>query len=97
MTDTVDMPSGNPSRKLLGATVGATGGIVVANLVEWGLDDYVFDPHKADSVPGPVEAFVMYVVPIALTFIVGYMTKRGVNEVAPTPPAPPAPVAPPVD
>lgn len=85
---TVNMPSGNPSRKVLGATAGATGGIVVANLIEWGLDDYVFDAKVPDNVPGPVEAFVMYIVPIGLTFLAGYLTKRGAAEV--NPPQPPA-------
>lgn len=88
MAETVDMPSGNPSRKVLGATAGATGGVVVANLVEWALDDYVFQPHVASSVPGPVEAFVMFIVPIALTFLGGYLTKRGANEITPPQPLP---------
>lgn len=94
MADTVDMPSGNPSRKVVGATAVGGAGLIVGNLVEWGLDDYVFQPKVHDSVPGPVTAFVVYIAPIALTFLGGWLTKRSAAEVAPPPP-PQVPVAPP--
>lgn len=82
MSDTtVNMPTSNPSRKVVGATGGALIGTATANLLLWGLDDYVFDPDVASSVPGPVEAFIMLVVPTALTFIGGYFTKRAASEV----------------
>lgn len=83
MTDTVNMPSGNPSRKVTGAAVGAGAGVVTANLITWGLDDLVFEPDVVNSVPGPVEAFVLFVVPVALTWIGGYLTKRSAAEVLP--------------
>lgn len=83
---TVNMPSSAPARKVVGAAAGAGVGGVTANLVLWGLDDFVFDPHKADSVPGPVAAFVITVVPLALSFLGGYFTRREADElIAPAP------------
>lgn len=81
MSETVNMPDGNPSRKVAGATVGAGAGAVTANLVLWGLDDFVFDPAVADSVPGPVTAFVIFIIPTVLAYIGGYLTKRSVDEI----------------
>lgn len=83
---TVNMPTKAPSRKVVGATAGAGLGGVTANLVLWALDDFVFEPHVADSVPGPVSAFVIFVVPVVLSFVGGYITKRETDElIAPAP------------
>lgn len=82
----VNMPSSAPARKVVGATAGAGVGGVTANLIIWGLDDLVFDPHVPDSVPGAVSAFVITVVPIALSFLGGYLTRRDTDElIAPAP------------
>lgn len=83
MSDTVDMPNGNPSRKVVGATVGAGSGAVVANLLLWILDDYAFDPSVADSVPAQLVAFVIFIVPVVLAYVGGYITKRSAAELAP--------------
>ena len=80
MSDTVNMPDARPARKVVGATGGAAVGLVSSQLVVWGLDEYVFEPDVVNSVPGPVEAFVLLIVPLALTFVGGYFTKRGKHE-----------------
>jgi hypothetical protein len=86
MTPKVNMPTPAPARKVVGASAGAGLGGVTAGLVLWGLDDFVFDPHVANSVPGPVAAFVIAVVPLALSFAGGYFTRRSTDELmAPAP------------
>lgn len=82
----VNMATSAPSRKVVGASAGAGIGGVTAGLVLWGLDDFVFEPHVADSVPGPVAAFVIAIVPLVLSFVGGYFTKRSTDELmAPAP------------
>ena len=53
MTNTVNMPSGKPSRKVLGATAGAGAGAVTSGLVRWGLDEFVFEPSSPTVCPAP--------------------------------------------
>lgn len=82
----LNMPTGTPARKVVGATAGAGLGGVTANLIVWGLDDFVFDPNAADSVPDPVSAFIFVVVPLVLSFVGGYFTRRSADElIAPAP------------
>jgi hypothetical protein len=84
--DRVNMPTAAPARKVVGASAGAGLGGVSAGLILWGLDDFVFQPDVANSVPGPVSAFVIAVVPLALSFLGGYFTKRSTDELmAPAP------------
>lgn len=78
-----NMPSAQPARKVVASTTGAGVGVVVAQLVLWMLDAYLFDPPVDGSVPDAVSAFVLTVVPIALAFVSGYMTPRASSEVAP--------------
>jgi len=84
----VNMPTAAPARKVVGATAGAGLGGVTASLILWALDDTVFEPHVADSVPGPVSAFVVVVVPLVLSFLGGYFTRREADElIVPAPKA----------
>jgi len=76
---TVNMPSSAPSRKVTAA--GAAG--VVAGLILWLLDAYVFGPGREGDVPGPVSAFVFLVVPGALAYGAGYLVKRRASELSP--------------
>ena len=71
-TQTVNMPDSTPSRKVVAASSAA----VVSGFVLWLLDVYVF---KGET-PEPVVLLVMLVVPAALTFAAGYVTKRSVGE-----------------
>lgn len=89
MTDTVNMPTAAPSRKVVGATTGAGLGAVAGQLVVWGLDEWVFDPAIEGSVPEPVAAFVLLAVPLLLAFAGGYFTRRKVSELPPSPPTGP--------
>lgn len=83
MTDTTAMPTAGIARKVQGATLGAGAGGVVSGLVLWALDDYAFDPDVAGSVPEPLTAAVLFFVPVVLTLVGGYFTKRGLEEVIP--------------
>jgi hypothetical protein len=78
-----NMPTAAPARKVVASTAGAGVGVVSAQLVVWGLDEYVFEPEVASSVPGPVEAFVMLVIPLVLAFASGYLTPRASSELQP--------------
>jgi len=75
VAQTVNMPTSEPSRKVTAATAGA----VVSGFVLWLLSEFVF---KGD-VPEPVVLLVALVVPGALTFLAGYVTKRAAREVTP--------------
>lgn len=82
----LNMPSSAPARKVVGATAGAGVGGVTANLIVWGLDDFAFDPDAANSVPDAVSAFIFVVVPLVLSFVGGYFTRRDADElIAPAP------------
>lgn len=80
MTDTVNMPSGNPSRKVVGATVGAGLGGAAAGLVNGLLDDLVYT-HS--DLPGYISTFVVVAIPGAVAFLGGYVTRRSAAEVNP--------------
>lgn len=74
MAQTVNMPNGTPSRKVVAASTGA----VVSGFVLWLLDAYVFE----GATPEPVVLLVMLVVPAVLTFAAGYVTRRSVGELS---------------
>lgn len=86
----VNMPSSSPARKVVGASAGAGLGGVTAGIIVWALGASVFN----GDVPAEVSAFVITLVPLALSFVGGYVTRRGAGEVVV--PAPPAPLAAPV-
>jgi hypothetical protein len=73
MTQTVNMPDGTPSRKVVAASTTAA----VTAFVLWLLGEYVF-PERA--VPEAVEGLVLVVVPGVVAFVAGYVTKRSVGE-----------------
>lgn len=77
---TVTAASSKVQRKVVGASAGAGVGGVTASLIVWALDDYVFDPNVANSVPDAVSGFVLVCVPLALAFVGGYFTKRSAAD-----------------
>ena len=72
----VNMPTSSPARKVVGASAGAGIGGVSAGLILWALGAYVFH----GDVPEAVSAFVIAVVPLVLSFVGGYFTKRSTDE-----------------
>lgn len=68
-----DMPTAAPSRKVVAATTVAA----VTTFVLWVLNEYVF----SGDVPAPVAGLVALIVPAALTFAAGYITRRSTSEV----------------
>lgn len=80
---TTDMPQGHIAQKVKGATAGAGAGSVLTGLVLWLLDDYVFDPDVAGSVPEPLSAAVLFFIPTLAALAGGYFTRRSSDELAP--------------
>ena len=78
-----DMPSAAPGRKILATGAGGSFALLLANLLLWVLDTFAFEPDVVDSVPGPVEAFVLGALPLAAALVAGYLTPRSADEIAP--------------
>lgn len=81
MSSPTDIPGGQPSKKVLASTIGAGGGAVTASFVLYLVDQLFFGGRG--EVPVEVSAFVLFWVTGLVTFAAGYITPRGLEEVAP--------------
>ena len=75
-----DMPTSAPAQKVVGASAGAGIGGVFAGLILWVLGAYVFN----GDVPEAVSSFVYVAIPLVMSFVGGYVTKRSAAEVRAT-------------
>lgn len=74
-----DLPDRRPARKVVAASTTTA----VTAFVLW-LIAVVPDPDVVP--PAPVVGLVVVVVPAALSFVAGYLTRRAPREVEPAPP-----------
>lgn len=70
-------PSAPVESKVKAATIGSGVGGATAALAEWALARYVFTgPPDFGTVPGPVSAFLVIVVPAACAYAGGWLARH---------------------
>lgn len=74
-----------PEPKVVAATTGAGAGVIIANAILWFFDTAVITPHVEGDLPGPVVLAVNLVIPAAVAFLAGYVTRHQYRALPPDP------------
>ena len=76
-------PNAPVETKVKAATIGAGAGAVIAEFINWILDDYLITPHVTGDLPTPVSGVVLVAVAAGLAWLAGYNAKHTPRPVAP--------------